>query len=33
VSECGLVFVRSKTDVTYKDFKFFTVATEPQIIR
>ena len=33
VSEGGLVFVRSKTDVTYKDFKFFTVATEPKIIR
>ena len=33
VSDGGLVFVRSKTDVTYKDFKFFTVATESQIIR
>lgn len=33
VSEGGLVFVRSETNVTYKDFKFFTVATESQIIR
>ena len=33
VSEGGLVFVRSETTVTYKDFKFFTVATESQIIR
>jgi hypothetical protein len=33
VSEGGLVFVRSETNVTYKDFKFFTVETEPRIIR
>lgn len=33
VSEGGLVFVRSETNVTYKDFKFFTVETEPKIIR
>ncbi len=33
VSEGGLVFVRSKTNVAYKDFKFFTVATESKIIR
>ncbi len=33
VSEGGLVFVRSETNVTYKDFKFFTVATESKIIR
>jgi hypothetical protein len=28
VSERGLVFVRSETSVTYKDFKFFTVEVE-----
>jgi len=33
VSPGGLVFVRSETNVTYKDFKFFTVATEPRIIK
>ena len=33
VSKGGLVFVRSETNVTYKDFKFFTVETEPRIIR
>lgn len=33
VSEGGLVFVRSETTVAYKDFKFFTVATDSQIIR
>ena len=33
VGNLGRAFVRSKTTVTYKDFKFFTVATESQVIR
>lgn len=33
VGNLGRAFVRSETTVTYKDFKFFTVATESQIIR
>jgi hypothetical protein len=33
VSKGGLVFVRSETTVNYEDFKFFTVATDSQILR
>jgi hypothetical protein len=33
VGNLGRAFVRSETTVTYKDFKFFTVATEPHIIK
>ena len=33
VSKGGLVFVRSETAVNYRDFKFFTVATDSQIIK
>jgi hypothetical protein len=33
LNDLGRVFVRSKTEVVYKDFKFFTVTTESQIIR
>jgi hypothetical protein len=33
LNDLGRVFVRSKTEVVYKDFKFFTVTTESQIIK
>ena len=33
LNDQGRAFVRSKTEVVYEDFKFFTVATESQIIR
>jgi len=33
LNNMGRAFVRSKTEVVYKDFKFFTVTTESQIIK
>jgi len=33
INNMGRAFIRSKTEVVYKDFKFFTVATESQIIK
>jgi len=33
LNDMGRAFIRSKTEVVYKDFKFFTVATESQIIK
>jgi hypothetical protein len=33
LNDQGRAFIRSKTEVVYKDFKFFTVATESQVIR
>jgi hypothetical protein len=33
LNDLGRAFIRSKTEVVYKDFKFFTVATESQVIR
>jgi len=33
LNDMGRAFVRSKTNVVYANFKFFTVATESQIIR